>query len=157
MLISVNKIKIIYIYIAIIVLFIGCKKDKPPVGFYVGSFIGKYTDTTNTIINRNRYEELYIVKTNKSSIEMATCPNCNRFYLSKEKKNKVSGIIDICSVSGGNIGYIDEAITINGKWEKQDGVYYIKGYFNYNYIIVNTDSLIQQTYVVTGDFEIKSN
>ena len=147
---------IIYLLIIIVTIITGCEKDKPPVGKYQGSFLGTYKDSANTV-SKNRYETLYIVHSDKSTIDMATCPNCTSSSLSKGKNNSISGIIEISSAYGADIGYVDDVITIEGNWGKNGDEYIITGNFSYDYKIIDGINQIEDTYVVTGEFEIKSN
>lgn len=155
-----KKITINSFIILIIAIVVSCKKDKPPIGMYIGSFNGSYLEG-DSIIYQDRQEYLFIIESFKESITMALGPSGKRFTLVKGKNKSIYGVIDITHRSGGGPVYGLHPINIDGHWEKSGSTYYIKGDFSYIYRIIHDGPddpwpVIVDNYTVNGDFEIRS-
>lgn len=144
------------ILILLIIFIMGCKKDKPESGSYIGVFNGTYTQN-NVEEEQQRYVDLELTKSTKDYIEFKESKSSSNYFKISKDKYDVNGIIDVSEINGATIAYVFGPITIDGKWSKNDNGYLIDGSFSYEYKIVDSNNQTTETFIVSGKFEIKSN
>ena len=146
-----------YLSILILITFImGCTKDKPESGSYIGVFNGTYTQN-NVEEEQQRYVDLELIKSTKDYIEFRESKSSSNYFKITKCKYDVNGIIDVSEINGATIAYVFGPITIDGKWSKNDNGYLIVGNFSYEYKIVDSNNQTTESFVVSGGFEIISN
>ncbi len=145
-------------FLAIIVCFLfimGCTKDKPEPGSYIGVFNGTYIQN-NIEIEQQRYIELELIKSTKNYIEFKDAKTSSNYFKITKNKHKVDGVLDVSIIRGGSsTGCVFGPITINGEWSKNNKNYTIEGDFSYEYKIVNSSTQITDIFIVSGKFQIK--
>ena len=145
--------KIIFI-LTLILLISGCTKDKPPIGYYIGTFTGYYSiENENYSIYFSN--DLLITEIDKDHIHICVANiqtmQCKSGYKSILNKNgrKISGELYLSN------GYhTPPFFDINGKYKKSSGTYTISGDFTSSiYMVVDS---VGTEKPLTGTFEIYS-
>lgn len=144
--------KYILILFCTILLF-SCKKDKPPVGDYIGIFQGEYNYQGNYFDTFRSHKMLIQKSTDK---ELVIECGGRESKLCKDKKVVMGTIITDKYVGTGHNEF-NGPIVICGNWRKESGKYFISGSYQSTYTSYNSLDSSPFTVPVNGTFEIKSD
>ncbi len=140
-------------FIVIVLVFSSCAKDKPPVGDYIGTFMGTYT-RDSIIRDYSMVYILQIIESGKTSLSLQY-----KYTISEltKDKHKVKGTLDFIEIRGSTEGHVYGPIDVSGSWIKENDSYTISGDFSRLYKIINSIDRTVFEFPISGTFEIKSD
>jgi hypothetical protein len=135
-----------------LIFIIGCKKDEPPTGIYIGSFSGLYT-YNNISYAKYRSHKMIVTESNEHQLIFESG---GKLSIVSKIREVISGTISTDKYVGTGHNETDGEIVIRGSWSRIEGRYVISGDFESTYSFLDSEDSTQHTVPVIGTFEIKS-